>query len=114
MLFWRDAIALLECLKYYCFYVNIKLALIYMLSSITKKGETESTFAPLVVLVINNNIYLIVLMFPLSTFQGKFKDGMAKGLWRDPEMQGIGLAKLALPEGRKLLFVGHEMLDIRR
>jgi hypothetical protein len=31
-------------------------ALIYMLSSITKKGEIESTFAPLVVLVINNNI----------------------------------------------------------
>ena len=31
-------------------------ALIYMLSSITKKGKIESTFAPLVVLVINNNI----------------------------------------------------------
>ena len=37
-------------------------ALIYMLSSITKKGEIESTFAPLVVLVIHNNIYLIELM----------------------------------------------------
>jgi hypothetical protein len=55
-----------------------------MLSSITKKGEIESTFAPLVVLVINNNIYLIGLMFPLSIFQEKFNDGMAKGLWRDP------------------------------
>ena len=33
-----------------------------MLSSITKKGEIESTFAPLVVLVIHNNIYLIELM----------------------------------------------------
>jgi len=51
-----------------------------MLSSITKKGEIESTFAPLVVLVINNNIYVIELMFPLSIFQEKFNDGMAKGL----------------------------------
>ena len=33
-----------------------------MLSSITKKGEIESTFAPLVVLVIYNNIYLIELI----------------------------------------------------
>ena len=33
-----------------------------MLSSITKKGEIESAFAPLVVLVIHNNIYLIELI----------------------------------------------------
>ena len=45
-----------------------------MLSSITKKGEIESTFPPLVVLVINNNIYVIELMFPLSIFQEKFND----------------------------------------
>ena len=65
-----------------------------MLSSITKKGEIESTFAPLVVLVINNNIYVIELMFPLSIFQEKFNDELAKGLWRYPKMQGNGLAKL--------------------
>ena len=49
-------------------------ALVYMLSPITKKGEIESTFAPLMVLVINNNIYVIELMFPLSIFQEKFND----------------------------------------
>ena len=32
-------------------------ALIYMLSSITKKGEIESATNPRVVLAINNNIY---------------------------------------------------------
>ena len=49
-----------------------------MLSSITKKGEIESTFAPLVVLVINNNIYVIELMFPPSIFQEKFNDRIGK------------------------------------
>ena len=38
----------------------------------------ESTFAPLVVLVINNNIYVIELMFPLSIFQEKFNDRIRK------------------------------------
>ena len=46
-------------------------ALIYMLSSITKKGEIESTFAPLVVLVINNNIYIMELMFSTKYISGK-------------------------------------------
>ena len=60
-----------------------------MLSSITKKGEIESTFARLVVLVINNNIYVIELMFPLSMFQEKFNDGLAKGLWNTPRCKEI-------------------------
>ena len=58
----------------YSLIISYVKALIYMLSSITKKGEIESTFAPLVVLVINNNIYVIELMFPLSIFQEKFND----------------------------------------
>ena len=49
-----------------------------MLSSITNKGEIGRTFAPLVVLVINNNIYVIELMFPLSIFQEKFNDRIGK------------------------------------
>ena len=40
-----------------------------MLSSITKKGEIESTSAPWVVLVINVNISLVGLMFLSSMFQ---------------------------------------------
>ena len=44
-------------------------ALIYMLSSITKKGEIESTSAPWEILVINVNISLFGLMFPPSMFQ---------------------------------------------
>ena len=31
MLFWEDMIALLVCLKYYCFYVNIKLLFLNLL-----------------------------------------------------------------------------------
>ena len=70
-------------------------ALIYMLSSITKKGEIESTFAPLVVLVINNNIYVIELMFLPSIFQEKFndRDGKDRRLWRYPKMQGNRIGK---------------------
>ena len=40
-----------------------------MLSSITKKGEIESTSASRVILVINVNISLVGLMFLSSTFQ---------------------------------------------
>ena len=40
-----------------------------MLSSITKKGETESTSAPLVILVINVNISLVGLILLSSIFQ---------------------------------------------
>ena len=40
-----------------------------MLSSITKKGEIESTFAPLVALVIHANIHVVGLMFLSSEFQ---------------------------------------------
>ena len=40
-----------------------------MLSSITKKGEIESTFAPLVVLVIYVNIHVVGLMLLSSDFQ---------------------------------------------
>ena len=40
-----------------------------MLSSITKKGEIESTSAPWVILVINVNISLVGLMLLPSMFQ---------------------------------------------
>ena len=40
-----------------------------MLSSITKKGEIESTSAPRVILVINDNISLVGLMLLPSMFQ---------------------------------------------
>ena len=40
-----------------------------MLSSITKKGEIESTSAPSVILVINVNISLVGLIFSPSIFQ---------------------------------------------
>ena len=40
-----------------------------MLSSITKKGEIESTSAPWVILVINDNISLVGLMLLPSMFQ---------------------------------------------
>ena len=40
-----------------------------MLSSITKKGEIESTSAPWVILVINVNIYLVGLILLSSIFQ---------------------------------------------
>ena len=40
-----------------------------MLSSITKKGETESTSAPWVILVINVNIFLVGLIVLSSVFQ---------------------------------------------
>ena len=40
-----------------------------MLSSITKKGETESTSAPWVILVINVNISLVGLIISSNIFQ---------------------------------------------
>ena len=40
-----------------------------MLSSITKKGEIESTLDPLVVLVIYANIHVVELMLLSSEFQ---------------------------------------------
>ena len=40
-----------------------------MLSSITKKGEIESTSAPWVILVINDNISLVGLILLSSAFQ---------------------------------------------
>src|SRR3990170_1089713 len=40
-----------------------------MLSSITKKGEIESTLAPLVILVIHANTHVVGLMFSSSIFQ---------------------------------------------
>ena len=40
-----------------------------MLSSITKKGEIESTSAPWVILVINVNISLVGLIFSSTIFQ---------------------------------------------
>ena len=40
-----------------------------MLSSITKKGEIESTSAPWVILLINVNISLVGLTLLTSTFQ---------------------------------------------
>ena len=49
-----------------------------MLSSITKKGEIESTSAPWVILVINVNIYLIELtLFQDYYFRKSSMNGMA-------------------------------------
>ena len=49
-----------------------------MLSSITKKGEIESATNPLVVLVINNNIYIIDLILIANRFQKRSMIGMAR------------------------------------
>ena len=46
------------------------------------------------VLVINNNIYVIGLMFPLSIFQEKSNDGMAINCEDIPQDARNGLAKL--------------------
>ena len=53
---------------------------LYAVITRSSSRKTESTFAPLVVFVINNNIYVIELMFSLGMFQKKFKDELAKGL----------------------------------
>ena len=52
--------------------------LIYMFSSINKRGDIESTTSPYVVLVINNNMYAITLMILSSIFQEKFNDDLDK------------------------------------
>ena len=58
-----------------------------MLSSITKKGETESTSAPWVILVINVNISLVGLIFLSSIFQKvQQRRGMDKRMWNPFKM----------------------------
>ena len=52
-----------------CYSLYLYLKLWCMLSSITKKGEIESTSAPWVVLVINVNISLVGLTLLSSIFQ---------------------------------------------
>jgi hypothetical protein len=49
-----------------------------MLSSITKKGETDSATNPRVVLAINNNIYFTDLILIASRFQKRSMIGMAR------------------------------------
>ena len=56
-----------QSFTWYSLYLYLKLWC--MLSSITKKGEIESTSAPWVVLVINVNISLVGLIFLPSMFQ---------------------------------------------
>ena len=60
-----------------CYSLYLYLKLWCMLSSITKKGEIESTSAPWVILVINVNISLVGLMFSSSIFQTSSTDGVA-------------------------------------
>jgi hypothetical protein len=52
-----------------CYSLYLYLKLWCMLSSITKKGEIESTSAPWVILVINVNISLVGLILLSSIFQ---------------------------------------------
>ena len=53
-----------------------------MLSSITKKGEIESTSAPWVILVINVDKSLVGLIFLSSIFQKvQQRRGMDKRMW---------------------------------
>ena len=60
-----------------CYSLYLYLKLWCMLSSITKKGEIESTSAPWVVFVINANISLVGLMFSSSTSQTCSTHGVA-------------------------------------
>ena len=60
-----------------CYSLYIYLKPWCMLSSITKKGEIESTSAPWVILVINVNISLVGLMFLSRIFQTSSTDGVA-------------------------------------
>jgi len=55
-------------------------ALIYMFSSITKKGEIESATNPRVVLLIHNNIWLIELISIEVDYFRKFNDWKWYGL----------------------------------
>ena len=61
-----------------CYLLYLYLKLWCMLSSITKKGEIESTSAPWVVLVINVNISLVGLMLSSSIFQTSSTDAVAQ------------------------------------
>ena len=63
--------------RFTCYLLYLYLKLWCMLSSITKKGEIESTSTPWVVLVINVNISLVGLMFSSSIFQTSSTDGVA-------------------------------------
>ena len=64
-----------------CYSLYLYLKLWCMLSSITKKGEIESTSAPWVILVINVNISLVGLILLPSIFQ------MSSTLeWQDKRM----------------------------
>ena len=60
-----------------CYSLYLYLKLWCMLSSITKKGEIESTSASWVILVINVNISLVGLMFSSSIFQKGSRNGVA-------------------------------------
>ena len=74
-----------------CYTSYLYLKLWCMLSSITKKGEIESTSSPWVILVINVNISLVGLIFSSSIFQ-KFQErrGMDKRMWNPFKMTKIG------------------------
>ena len=67
-----------------------------MLSSITKKGEIESTSAPWVILVINVNISLAGLIFSSSTFQiVQQRRGMDKGMWNPFKVLRTNIGKIS-------------------
>ena len=63
-----------QSFTYYSQYLYLRLWC--MLSSITKKGEIESTSASWVILVINVNISLVGLILLPSLFQIKFNNGV--------------------------------------
>jgi hypothetical protein len=66
------------------------------LSSITKKGEIESATNPRVVLVINNNIYLIELIYIQVKDFRKFNDwhGKDKRMWTPQNAKDMHWQKL--------------------
>ena len=69
-------------------------ALIYMLSSITKKGEIESTSAPWVILVINVNISLVGLILLPSIFQMSLTlEWQDKRMWNPFKMLRTNIGK---------------------
>ena len=65
-----------------------------MLSSITKKGDIESTSAPWVILVINVNISLVGLIFSSSIFQKvQQRHGMDKRMCNPSKVLRIKIGK---------------------
>ena len=65
-----------------------------MLSSITKKGEIESTSALWVILVTNVNISLVGLIFSDSIFQKvQQRRGMDKRMWNPLKMLRTNVGK---------------------